>query len=85
MGSTTTIYFEILHKFDGDKKTTNISILKRNDPHVFTCSQCDNTAQYIEPSSLCTVCDDCRKNVDESEGGLSTIVNSPRMGVCGYE
>jgi hypothetical protein len=83
MGSTTTIYFEILDKFTGKEKTSEIEILKRNEIPKIICENCDNEAKYYDGENDEFVCEDCSKEIEEDT--RLNIVNSPRTGVCGYE
>ena len=74
----------------------NITLLSRNEPLKIMCSLCKVKSATV----FCTVhiyeddegfyCDDCEvKHEDECEDfedcAKASIVNSPRMGVCGYE
>lgn len=70
--------------------TEKVTLLARNLPPVWTCSQCDQPAtvlnawEYDEETGMPLMyCDEHAKNTDED--GLLPVVNSPRMGVCGYE
>ncbi|HEV2130150.1 MAG TPA: hypothetical protein VGR27_03580 [Longimicrobiaceae bacterium] len=68
-----------------------IALMARNDPPSFTCMECGNPA-----TSLCMECVYeenrsgmlCEKHAEEHPhddyGGLFAVVNSPRMGECGY-
>jgi len=75
------------------KPTTRrpIALMARNVPPLFECQQCDNAAIYL--------CEECRAEEDrpgtlcakhgvshphENYGELIRIVNSPRIGMCGY-
>jgi hypothetical protein len=83
MGSTTTIYFEILKRLNGDEINNKIKILKQNDELLIKCCKCKEKAIFwIETIPLCGQCSSMM-NKDDSEM-LSDIVNSPRTGVCGY-
>lgn len=85
MGSTTTIYFRILKKLDGNEKNTNIELIYYNEPYKLKCKKyktCNGEATYIYDGNL--LCNECKNNVEEPEY-LQMIVNSPRTGVCCYE
>jgi hypothetical protein len=65
-----------------------VRLLARNDAPVWTCTECDNAAV-----SLCSYCIDeddtflCEAHAEDHECGeeaMLPVVNSPRMGVCGY-
>ena len=80
MGSMTTIYLIILHKFDDNGE--DIEVVLRNDPRIFICSQCKkNDATFFDEETE-PICDHCVG--DNDSGELLKIVNSPRTGICGY-
>ncbi|MGM0557286.1 MAG: hypothetical protein ACQEVA_12960 [Myxococcota bacterium] len=63
-----------------------VLVLARNEPPEIECEFCDSDAEF-----LCTDCQYgglpmCEEHADEHECGvfLLPVVNSPRMGVCGY-
>lgn len=72
----------------------DIRLLSRNEPFVFFCDNCKKKPANL----LCTVhwdgsdmffCEACAEKhyevCDDAEYAMMPIVNSPRMGVCGYE
>jgi len=71
----------------GDDNT--IKIMARNNPPQISCRECGKPATkiasgyyYVEDGALC---DECSKsNLKEYEDMFLPIVNSPRVGVCGY-
>ena len=87
---TVTVFDEIPVK--ADKK---VVLLSRNEPLKFICCSCEK----VPATQICTVCADYEneavfcykcakkhaKECEDFEGYVSMpIVNSPRMGVCGY-
>ena len=61
-----------------------IRILARNNPYIFECGECGRQAIIFCTECECLLCEQC---VTEHECGDDTvlpIVNSPRMGECGY-
>jgi hypothetical protein len=88
-GSTTHIQGEVISSRPGALKKGMLHILARNNmPDNMVCKTCQVPAEMI-----CTVCYDlcCEKCVKkhekkcEGEEYMLPVVNSPRMGVCGYE
>jgi len=89
-GSTTELEFEVV----GEWKSTpqkDILLLMKNNPPEFPCDGCRKTAAHICThceKSLCKACVTSHGCV-EDEGGddymISSLANSPRAGVCGYE
>jgi len=66
-----------------------ISLLARNQMPEETCAECEQKAAWmcmeclIEFSEMTFLCDRHRKKHVHTEGPL-TLVNSPRLGMCGY-
>ncbi|MEO6711279.1 MAG: hypothetical protein ABI054_07670 [Planctomycetota bacterium] len=88
-GSTTSLNARVLSKRRGSLGRNAIRILARNDPPAWRCMDC------LKPATLvCSFCWDggfgvlctehARKHEHADEGGYLPVVNSPRMGVCGY-
>lgn len=82
-GSTTYVQGHILHAREGilDGK---IRILARNNPPLFQCENCQNIATEICVQCEEAYCDKCISVHDCEEDFFLPVVNSPRMGVCGY-
>lgn len=65
-----------------------IQVLARNDPPAIPCVSCGKNAAQI--CSECAyngrgcLCEDCAKDHECGEEMLLPIVNSPRVGMCGY-
>ena len=89
-GSTTNLQLKVIGERTGRPGRPAVRLLARNTPPVWPCAICGHPATLV-----CTycLCDDgsafvCRKHrrkhaCGEDEGFLP-VVNSPRMGVCGY-
>lgn len=93
MGSTTCLQLSVLSELpiQADKK---IVLLSRNEPLEVLCSHCHTRSA----ASICVVCDstedalfcrDCAREhertcPDFKDYAHMPVVNSPRMGVCGY-
>ena len=92
-GSTTYLNLTVLNEYQITSER-DILLLSRNEPLKMLCDTCQKKPAKV----FCQLwhhdetmfCDSCKKNhaktcedfEDYSEG---TIVNSPRMGICGYE
>ena len=75
------------------KPTTKhpVALLVRNAPPELPCMECQNPARWfcrecqIEENKPGTLCDAHRaKHPHEDYGGPVPLVNSPRLGTCGY-
>ncbi len=91
MGSTTELELRVLSLFDAPVPSNEVILLARNQPPVILCNNCGNQpAKWICPECswrgkgwLCEECartHDCDYELDE----FLPVVNSPRVGVCGY-
>jgi len=87
-GSTTDLDFKVLWEREGRLNKKGVTVLSRNEPIGFKCVACGQPAE-----SVCTECgyekdaSYCRACAAKHECGeemLLPVVNSPRMGVCGY-
>lgn len=82
-----------------DDEEGEITILARNVQPAIVCDGCGKPATYISSYNNDALCDECLKKRRQSEAGteededdeeyyyedgLLPVVNSPRMGVCGY-
>ncbi len=85
-GTTTQLQFKCISEREGD--IDNIDIVARNDLPNFSCYECKKPAEEI-----CTYCiwygrglfcKKCAKKHECEEESFLPVVNSPRMGMCGY-
>jgi hypothetical protein len=87
-GSTTELRLHAAGSRTGNIGKSQVRLLARNEPPPWTCGECDQAATWICPFSYDDECFACDAHsdahaCDDSEGHLP-VVNSPRMGVCGY-
>ena len=87
-GSTTELKLRVAAKGAATVKRGRIEIQARNRPPSFPCKDCGQPAAEIctecswsEAGWLCAA---CAKTHDCGEEMLLPVVNSPRVGVCGY-
>ncbi len=91
-GSSTETLIKVVDSREGKSTIPKpLALMARNDPPTFACMACGK-----EASSLCMECVYeenrsgmlCEKHAEEHPhddyGGLYPVVNSPRMGECGY-
>jgi hypothetical protein len=88
-GSTTELRFRVLDTRPGVIGKPSARLLARNEAPVWPCSVCDEAATLVCPYCLYegeSFC--CAKHAPEhpcaAEEVFLPVVNSPRMGVCGY-
>jgi len=82
-GSTTEIILIIVSEISSTKQRDKVTLLARNEPLPETCETCQAPAAYINAWEGNLVCETCAE--EEDEDALMPIVNSPRMGECGYD
>lgn len=90
MGSTTELTLKVVGERFGAKRTSPaIELLARNTAPVIVCQKCGNTAaefvcsecRYEDSGWLCQA---CSEDHECGEDMLLPVVNSPRVGECGY-
>ncbi len=88
-GSTTVLTGRVLGMRQGRLGRASVRLLARNDPLHWRCSDCSRPAVIVCP--LCTYEGDClfceahaQEHPCAEEDVYLPVVNSPRMGVCGY-
>lgn len=88
-GSTTELALKVVASWEGRRASRTLRVLARNDPPVVPCEECGQPAVKV-----CSGCDEleegwlCRKCGRKHECGSMAflpVVNSPRVGVCGYD
>lgn len=99
-GSTTELELAVLNYGPPKSNAkSGVRLLARNEPIGFLCSKCGNPATEFcaecqwgvenpEDEDSVLYCDKCANDTakhQHDEGMLLPVVNSPRMGVCGYE
>ncbi len=89
MGDTTALLLKA-----GEKTLVQpgITILARNNPPEMNCLECGKPGEWVCPPcgeetnyQRGMYCEECSRKHECSQGCLLPVVNSPRMGVCGYE
>ncbi len=87
-GTTTELGLKCLSERVGNK-LKQIEILARNNPPDFKCS-CGKLAKEIctdclwEKGEEAFLCKECAKSHECGDEMFLSVVNSPRMGMCGY-
>ena len=82
-GSTTYLEGQVYATRDGVLKD-KVRILARNAPPQFQCENCQAQATELCTECYQMYCQDCLEEHGCSQEMALPVVNSPRMGVCGY-
>jgi len=87
-GSTTRLAIERTGGRAGRIGRPSVRLLVRNDPLPWTCGTCDKPATLVccahETESSPFVCAAHKKAHPCSDAMFLPVINSPRMGICGY-
>jgi hypothetical protein len=87
-GTTTELSLKVLAEEDREAKGQPIQVLARNTPPLIPCGVCGKLA--TEVCSQCVydedgwLCEACAKAHECGQEMLLPVVNSPRVGMCGY-
>jgi hypothetical protein len=93
-GSTTELRLEVVGEREGISERNAVHVMARNNPPEYLCHACDKNVAtqicteclYEEEALFCDTC--AKKHVKKVHEGYEEmflpVVNSPRMGVCGY-
>jgi len=87
-GTTTELTLKVLSEREGEIKGKSIQILARNDPPPISCESCGKAATQVCSECIWSgkgwLCDECAAEHRCGEDMLLPVVNSPRVGMCGY-
>ncbi len=85
-GSTTHLSLRVADERQGTPKADEpIRLMARNHPPDYRCQECGQPATLINVfEDYALLCDACVEAGEYPEDGFLPVVNSPRMGVCGY-
>lgn len=87
-GSTTWLKVRVIEEREGASPRSPIQLIARNEPLLFECLSCGKSA-----SQVCSCCqwsgeawygEECAPEHEGMDHCFLPIVNSPRIGVCGY-
>lgn len=81
-GSTTEILLTVISEISRPKQREKVLVLARNEPSIEPCETCQAPADYVDAWEGVAYCEECANEV--CDDALLPVVNSPRMGVCGY-
>lgn len=87
-GTTSATVISIVAETKRKTQKKAVRLLARNEPPVFRCITCGAPATSLCAECMCETddaffCDACGQ-AHEHEDMLLPVVNSPRMGMCGY-
>jgi hypothetical protein len=88
-GSTTELTLKVVGEREGPaRKKDPVRILARNNPPEIPCGKCGKPATQVDMEDAWEetgwLCDACAGKSGQDESMFLPVVNSPRVGVCGY-
>ena len=87
-GTTTELVLKVVAEREVENNNKSIRLLARNNPPAMNCASCGKPAVsacvecIYDGSGL--LCEECSKNHECGEDMQLPVVNSPRVGMCGY-
>ena len=88
-GTTTELRLKVVGERQGQAGSDSVEVLARTDPPQIPCDECGEEAEYV--CSQCvwdgagSLCETHAEDHECDEDMLLPVVNSPRVGMCGYE
>ena len=87
-GSTTHLALKVVSEGESELKGKDIQVLARNEPPKILCDYCGKIATQVCTECLYSdegwLCDGCAAQHQCDEEMFLPVVNSPRVGMCGY-
>jgi|SRR6266571_684675 hypothetical protein len=87
-GTTTELSLKVVSEREAEAKGKAIQVLARNDPPVILCEVCGKPATRVCAQCIYDdkgwLCDVCVQDHECGEEMTLPVVNSPRVGMCGY-
>lgn len=87
-GTTTCLTLRVLSEREEESKDKSIQILARNESPQIICEMCGKLATQVCPECIYEgngwFCDKCAQEHECGEDMMLPVVNSPRVGMCGY-
>lgn len=87
-GTTTELTLRVVTEGEGETKGKSIQLLARNEAPLIKCELCDEAATQVCSQCIDSgegwLCDECAGEHECGEEMFLPVVNSPRVGMCGY-
>lgn len=87
-GSTTYLKLKVFSEWDSDVKRKEVRVLARNEPPEIPCGLCGKPVVHICAECVYSakgwLCEACAGKHECGDEMFLPVVNSPRVGVCGY-
>ena len=87
-GSSTVLTLKVVAQRESEIRSKQIKVLARNEPPVILCARCGAPATKVCAECVYSgegwLCEKCARDHECGEDMCLPVVNSPRVGVCGY-
>ncbi len=87
-GTTTELSLKVVSEREAEAKGKAIQVLARNEPPAILCGVCGKRATEVCTQCIYDnagwLCDECAETHECGEEMMLPVVNSPRVGMCGY-
>lgn len=87
-GTTTELTLRVVSEEEGEAKGKSIQLLAMNDAPLIKCEVCEEAATQVCTQCVYSgegwLCDKCAGEHECGEEMYLPVVNSPRVGMCGY-
>ncbi|MBI2859231.1 MAG: hypothetical protein HYX90_09150 [Chloroflexi bacterium] len=83
-GTTTKLRLQVSGERESVVKGGAVQLLARNNPPAISCSECGKPATQVCSECDGWLCDTCAASHECGDEMLLPVVNSPRVGMCGY-
>jgi len=87
-GTTTELALKVVAEREGEIAGKPIQLLARNEPPLILCEECGKIATQVCTECIWDdkgwLCDKCARKHECDEDMFLPVVNSPRVGMCGY-
>jgi pRiA4b ORF-3-like protein len=87
-GTTTELHLKVVGEREGEARGKSIQVLARNEAPLISCELCGKPATEVCAQCIYEgsgwLCDSCAEEHECGEEMLLPVVNSPRVGMCGY-
>lgn len=87
-GTTTELTLKVVSEMECEVKGKSIQLIARNEPPSISCESCGKIATQVCAQCIYEgegwLCDDCTSRHKCDEDMFLPVVNSPRVGKCGY-
>ncbi len=85
-GTSTNLKLKVVSVREGRLPKGKLRLLARNTAPEWTCNTCDATAELVHTEEIWESSNPfyCKKHAQDDDYLYLPVVNSPRMGMCGY-